>query len=119
LLLATRYTMEDGFYCDRMRAHGIDVMVPNAEGRSLVHDVIFNELCAGVVQDASRQRLLALIEKAKAAGADSVILGCTEICLILDPEALPLSGFDSTRIHAEAAMAFALDTENSVSELAA
>ncbi|MEY9780772.1 aspartate/glutamate racemase family protein [Sinorhizobium fredii] len=108
LLLATRYTMEHGFYAERMRAHGIDVIVPDADGRKLTHEVIFDELCAGKVLDASREALMALIEKAKAEGADAVILGCTEICLILDPANLPLPGFDSTAIHAEAAVDFAL-----------
>ena len=108
LLLATRYTMEHGFYADRMKANGVEVMVPDADGRTIVHDVIFNELCAGQVLPASRQRLLELIEKARAEGADGVILGCTEICLILDPDKLPLPGFDSTAIHAEAAVDFAL-----------
>ena len=108
LLLATRYTMEHGFYADRMKANGVEVMVPDADGRTIVHDVIFNELCAGQVLPESRQRLLQLIEKAREEGADCVILGCTEICLILDPDKLPLPGFDSTAIHAEAAVDFAL-----------
>lgn len=108
LLLATRYTMEHGFYCERMSAHGLDVMVPDAEGRTATHDIIFNELCAGHIHAASRLKMLDIIERAKAAGADSVILGCTEICLLLDPNALPLPGFDSTTIHADAAVAFAL-----------
>jgi aspartate racemase len=108
LLLATRYSMEHGFYTDRMRALGIDVMVPGDGDRTLTHDIIFDELCAGRVLDSSREKLIAIIEKARAAGADSVILGCTEICLILDPAKLPLPGFDSTRIHAEAAVTFAL-----------
>lgn len=109
LLLATRYTMEHGFYADRMAGFGIEVMVPAAEDRTLVHDVIFKELCAGHVHDTSRGALHAVIAKAKADGADAVILGCTEICLILDPDALTLPGFDSTAIHAKAAVAFALD----------
>lgn len=108
LLLATRYTMEHGFYCDRMSAHGIEVMVPDAEGRTATHDIIFNELCAGHIQPASRLKMLEIIERAREAGADSVILGCTEICLLLDPKALPLPGFNSTAIHADAAVAFAL-----------
>jgi aspartate racemase len=109
LLLATRYTMEQPFYAERMKRHGIDIMVPDAEGRTATHDIIFDELCAGRVLDRSRDRLIAIIEQAKADGADSVILGCTEICLILDPAALPLPGYDSTTIHAEAAVDFALD----------
>ncbi|MDX3925213.1 MAG: aspartate/glutamate racemase family protein [Shinella sp.] len=108
LLLATRYTMEHGFYADRMDQNGVSVMVPDAQDRSIVHDIIFGELCAGKVLDASRDRLMTIIEKAKAAGADSIILGCTEICLILDPEKLPLPGFDSTAIHSQAAVQFAL-----------
>lgn len=111
LLLATRYTMEHGFYADRMKANGIEVMVPDADGRTIVHDVIFNELCAGHVLPASRERLLDLIAQARADGADGVILGCTEICLILDPDNLPLPGFDSTAIHAEAAVNFALASQ--------
>lgn len=108
LLLATRYTMEHGFYTDRMKALGLDVMVPDAQGRQRVHDVIFDELCQGNVCDIARRDYLALIEKAKAEGADSVILGCTEIGLLLDPDALPLPGYDSTTIHADAAVRFAL-----------
>lgn len=109
LLLATRYTMEHGFYAERMRSHGIDIMVPDADGRTLVHNVIFDELCAGQVLRSSRRALIDLIDKAEAKGADAVILGCTEICLTLDPRALPLPGFDSTAIHAEAAVEFALE----------
>lgn len=109
LLLATRYTMEQPFYADRMKRHGIEIMVPDGEGRTATHNIIFDELCAGRVLDQSRDTLIAIIEKAKADGADSVILGCTEICLILDPQALSLPGYDSTTIHASAAVDFALD----------
>ena len=108
LLLATRYTMEHGFYANRMKDAGLEVMVPDEAGRALIHDVIFNELCQGKVLEDSRRRALALIETARGLGADSVILGCTEICLLLDPDALPLPGFDSTAIHARAAVDFAL-----------
>ena len=108
LLLATRYTMEHGFYADRMRSLGIELLVPDEEDRRIMHDIIFGELCAGLVRDGSRERATAMIEKAKKAGADSVILGCTEICLLLDPECLPLPGIDSTTIHARAAVGFAL-----------
>lgn len=108
LLLATRYTMEHGFYTDRMRASGLEPMVPDEAGRTATHDIIFDELCAGKVLDSSREQLIAIIEKARSEGADSVILGCTEICLILDPDTLPLPGFDSTTIHARAAVNFAL-----------
>lgn len=108
LLLATRYTMEHGFYADRMKQAGLDVMVPDEAGRTLIHDVIFDELCQGKVLDTSRAQVLALIEMARSQGADSVILGCTEICLLLEPDGLPLPGFDSTAIHAKAAVDFAI-----------
>jgi aspartate racemase len=108
LLLATRYTMENGFYQARMERHGIAVMTPDAEGRKLTHDIIFNELCAGQVLDASREVLLDLLERARAEGADSLIFGCTEIGMILDVENCPVPAFDSTDIHAMAAVDFAL-----------
>ena len=109
LLLGTKYTMEHGFYARRMDAHGIELMVPSvAADRNKVHNVIFDELCQGRVLDSSRNAYLAIIERARAAGADSVILGCTEIGLLLDPRNLPLPGFDSTVIHSDAAVRFAL-----------
>ena len=111
LLLATRYTMEHGFYVERMARHGIEVVVPDSDDRCTVHDVIFNELCQGQINDASRARYLAIIEAARSRGIDSVILGCTEISLLVDPAALPLPGYDSTAIHAEAAVRFALADE--------
>jgi aspartate racemase len=111
LLLATCYTMEHGFYAQRMARHGIEVVVPDSDDRGLVHDVIFNELCRGQVRDASRTRYLGIIETARSRGIDSVILGCTEISLLVDPAALPLPGYDSTAIHAAAAVNFALSDE--------
>jgi len=119
LLLATRYTMEHGFYAERMAENGVSIMVPGPEDHTVTHDIIFNELCAGVIKDESRRKLHDIIERAKAEGADSVILGCTEICLILDPNALILPGFDTTTIHAEAAVDFALAEEGARSSRAA
>ncbi|WP_338720982.1 aspartate/glutamate racemase family protein [Devosia sp. XK-2] len=108
LLLATRYTMEHGFYTDRMKALGLDVIVPDQAGRQVVHDVIFNELCQGQVRGEARVAYCDIIARAKAQGADSVILGCTEIGLLLEADALALPGYDSTTIHADAAIRFAL-----------
>ncbi len=88
--------MEHGFYAERMKSHGIEVMVPDAAGRTLTHNIIFDELCAGKVLSPSRKALIDLIDTAEAEGADAVILGCTEICLILDPKSLPLPGL---RLH--------------------
>ena len=109
LLLATRYTMEHGFYADRMaQAHGLAVEVPQAAERAEVHGIIFEELCQGRVLAPSRARLLAAIDKGVRAGADAVILGCTEICMILDASHIAVPTFDSTAIHAAAAVDFAL-----------
>src|SRR5690348_5369175 len=77
LLIATAYTMENGFYQARMKSHGVEVMVPDAEARSQIHSIIFEELSAGKVLDSSRDKLIAAIEQARAKGADSVIFGCT------------------------------------------
>lgn len=111
LLLGTRYTMEHGFYAQRMAEHGIELMVPSAaDDRNAVHSIIFDELCQGQVLESSRARYIDVISKARAMGADSVILGCTEIGLLIDPDHLPLPGFDSTSIHAAAAVRFAFDT---------
>ncbi|MBU1174535.1 MAG: aspartate/glutamate racemase family protein [Alphaproteobacteria bacterium] len=108
LLLATRYTMEHGFYAERMKRHGITVSTPDEKGRQRIHDVIFDELCQGRIDAQSRSDVLGLVDDAVRGGADGVILGCTEISLLIDPDALPVKGFDSTRIHADAAVAFAL-----------
>ena len=114
LLLATRYTMEQDFYLAQLREqHKLAPMVPDAEDRAAVHDIIFSELCCGVVRDESRQRYLDVVAKAKTAGADSVILGCTEIGLLIGPNDLNLPTFDSTLLHADAAVAFALDEPRS------
>lgn len=107
LLLATRYTMEQDFYRDRMKARfGIDMLVPEADDRTGVHDIIFDELCQGVIKDSSRAFYVDVIRKAQAQGADCVILGCTEIGLLIDHKDSPLPVFDSTKLHARAAVDF-------------
>jgi len=109
LLLATRYTMEQDFYLSRLRErHGIDALVPADADRAIVHDIIFDELCQGVVRETSRQCYLEIAARGRAAGADSVILGCTEIGLLIRPQDIDLPTFDSTLLHADAAVAFAL-----------
>ena len=107
LLLATRYTMEQSFYRGRLASmHGLDVLVPDEAGRTVVHNVIYNELCQGAVKAESKAAYLAEVAKAKAAGADSVILGCTEVCMLIGKRDLDLPAFDTTALHVEAAMAF-------------
>jgi aspartate racemase len=109
LLLATRYTMEQDFYRERMsHRHGLDTIVPDADDRTAVHDIIFSELCCGIIREASRQRYMDVITRGRSAGADSVILGCTEIGLLIRPENVDLPAFDSTLLHADAAVDFAL-----------
>jgi aspartate racemase len=120
LLLATRYTMEQDFYLSRLRDQfDLAPIVPGNDDRTLVHDVIFEELCCGQVRDASRQRYIEVIDKAKAAGADSVIFGCTEIGLLIGPQHFDLPAFDSTLLHADAAVAFALDRQDATRQNAA
>jgi aspartate racemase len=107
LLLATRYTMEQDFYTGFLRdRHGIDVAVPDAAGRAIVHEIIFNELCQGVIKPESKRAYLDVI--ARAGGIDGVIFGCTEVGLLLSPEDLDLPAFDTTPLHARAALDFAL-----------
>jgi aspartate racemase len=109
LLLATRYTMEQDFYVQRLRSHfGLDPVIPGADDRSIVHDIIFDELCQGVVNARSREIYLEVIARGKARGADSVILGCTEICLLVGPQHIDLPVFDSTLLHADAAVDFSM-----------
>src|SRR5947208_2954205 len=79
--------------------HGIDAMVPQADDRTTIHDVIFGELCCGIVSEASRRAYLDIIARAKADGADSVILGCTEIGLLIGAQDTDLPTFDSTLLH--------------------
>jgi aspartate racemase len=108
-LLGTAFTMERGFYKDRLAArHGLDVLVPEAEDRALVHQVIYNELVAGVVREESREAYRGVIERLVARGAQGVILGCTEIMLLVgqNDSAVPL--FDTTSLHAKAAVDLAL-----------
>jgi len=107
LLLATKYTMEQSFYRDRLSSRfGINPLVPDGDGRTLVHNIIYSELCQGVITPASKAACLSEIRKAKAGGADSVILGCTEICLLIGQSDVDLPTFDTTALHAEAAMTF-------------
>ena len=110
LLLATRYTMEQDFYKGRLTdRHGIDVRVPDDDGRTVVHDIIYDELCQGIVSPASKEKYLAVVDRAVAAGADGIIFGCTEVGLLVSPSDFEAPCFDTTELHARAALDFALD----------
>jgi aspartate racemase len=111
-LMATRFTMEQDFYVGRLRERfGLEPVIPSAEDRGRVHAVIYDELCRGEVREASRAEFEAIAARLVKAGADSLILGCTEVCLLLSQENVPVPVFDTTAIHAEAAVAFALSPE--------
>ena len=108
-LLGTKFTMEQNFYKGRLiNNHDINVMVPNEEDRNIVHSIIYNELCQGHVNQPSKEQFVRIIEKLKNEGAEGVILGCTEIPLLIKQADVSIPTFDTTRIHAEMAVAFAL-----------
>jgi len=108
-LLGTRMTMEEGFYKGRLiEKHGLDVIVPNEEERSLVHRVIYDELCVGERRDASRAQFTRIIRGLVEQGAEGIILGCTEIGLLVTQNDSRVPLFDTTRIHAMAAVERAL-----------
>lgn len=109
ILLATRYTMEQPFYVGRLAgAHGIEAMVPDEAGKRAVHRIIYEELCRGIVKPQSKAVYLAEIDKLRCQGADSVILGCTEVGMLIGQQDVGMPVFDSTEIHADAALDFAL-----------
>jgi aspartate racemase len=103
-LLGTRYTMEQDFYRGRLETrHGLRVVIPEAEDRNMVNAVIYGELCLGVTSHESRRRYLEVIDDLVNRGAEAVILGCTEIGLLIGPDDTDTLLFDTTRIHAQAA----------------
>ncbi|HMJ35318.1 MAG TPA: aspartate/glutamate racemase family protein [Baekduia sp.] len=108
-LLATAYTMEQDFYVGRLRdAHGLEVLVPDAPDRAVVHEVIYGELCLGVVDDGSRDAYRRIMRRLADRGAEAILLGCTEIDLLVGPGDAPVPMFDTTRLHAERAVDLAL-----------
>jgi aspartate racemase len=111
-LLGTRYTMEQDFYKGRMvDKHGLDVLVPAEPGRTTVHDIIYNELVVGIVKDESRLAYQTVMADLIAAGAEGIILGCTEIELLISkPEHSPVPTFPTTYLHAVAAVDWALQS---------
>ncbi len=108
-LIGTKFTMEHEFYKGRLKEkHGIEVVIPSEEDRQVVHDVIYNELCKGEINDISRQNFIEIINRLTENGAEGIILGCTEIPLLVKEDDVEVPIFNTTRIHAEAAVEFAL-----------
>ncbi|MGD7788347.1 aspartate/glutamate racemase family protein [Propionibacteriaceae bacterium Y1700] len=107
-LLATRYTMEDRFYADRLGAHKINTVVPDRGDREIVHRIIYSELVKGVITDASRQTMINIIDRLAQRGVGGVVLGCTEIELLISSADTELPVFPTTALHCTAALDLAL-----------
>jgi aspartate racemase len=110
-LLGTRFTMEQTFYAGRLRERfGLDTLIPGDDGRAHVHRIIYDELCHGIIEPSSRAIYQDVIEDLKARGAQAVILGCTEIALLIRQEDSVLPVFDTTALHAKHAVDWAIET---------
>ena len=107
-LLGTRYTMSDGFYEDRLSENGLETIVPEERDQDIIHRIIVEELVRGRIISASKRKYLEIIENMKNAGAKGVILGCTEIPLLVKQDDCSIRLYDTAVIHAEAALAYAL-----------
>jgi len=108
-LLATRYTMEEDFYRGRLiEKHGLEVVIPNEENRAIVHDIIYDELCQGIIKDSSKEDYKIVIQSLINQGAEGIVLGCTEIGMLIKQQDVAAPVFDTTLIHAQEAIAFSL-----------
>ena len=113
LLLATRFTMEQNFYRGRLQAFGVEALVPQPQERDEVHRIIYEELCRGRIEPASRERYRAIVERAvREEGGDGVILGCTEIGLLVSQDDFAVPAFDTTALHVAAALDYAGEVES-------
>lgn len=116
-LLGTQFTMEQDFYKDRLATHGLNVVIPELADRRVVHGIIYHELVLGIVREESKRSMLEVIQRLIQAGAEGIILGCTEIPLLIHEGDAPVPVFDTTRIHAEKAVDIALSTDTPQSDL--
>lgn len=107
-LLGTKFTMEKDFYKDILNNYGIEVIIPNNNDRDAVHDIIYNELVQGIINNNSKITYQKIIKNLQNRGAEGVILGCTEIPLLIKPNDVDITIFDTTKIHAESAVIMAL-----------
>jgi len=106
--LGTKYSMELDFYTGRLEQRGLNVLTPVSKDRTIVNNIIYDELTKGIVRDESRNEYLRIIAELQTRGAQGVILGCTEITMVVDPNQSPIPVFDTTRIHVDAALRIAL-----------
>ncbi|CAH1195074.1 L-aspartate/glutamate-specific racemase [Paenibacillus auburnensis] len=108
-LLGTAFTMEQPFYKDRLTGqYGLEVVVPDEADRAVVHDIIYHELCLGIINEHSKKKYLDIIDSLIRKGAEAVILGCTEITMLISQEDCTIPVYDTTRLHAEAAVDFCI-----------
>ncbi|MBC8359580.1 MAG: aspartate/glutamate racemase family protein [Candidatus Aminicenantes bacterium] len=112
-LLGTKFTMEEDFYKGRLsEKFGLKVIIPNEEERQLIHNILYSELCLGEIKSQSKEKFIRIIKNLAASGAEGVILGCTEIPLLISQEDCEVPLFDTTRIHARFAVEYALKGDN-------
>jgi len=107
-LLGTRFTMEFDFFKSKLADSGIETLIPNAEDRTYIHASIFDELAQGIFKEETKAHYLSIIQRLINDGAEGIILGCTEIPLLLKPEDIPVPSFDTVQLHAKAAIDFSL-----------
>lgn len=109
-LLGTIFTMEDDFYKERLaQKHGLETIVPDEQERQIINNVIYNELCCGQIRQSSKKEFRKIMQNLAVKGAEGIILGCTEICLLVNQRDVEIPVFDTTTIHATAAAMFALN----------
>ncbi len=114
-LLGTRFTMEQDFYKGRLlEKHEIEAIIPPLDERKIIHGILYNELCMGEIKKASKDKFRTIINNLVARGAEGIILGCTEIPLLIDQEDYEVSLFDTTTIHARAAVKYAISVNGNL-----
>ena len=112
-LIATAFTMEKDFYKERLeKNYNLEVIIPNAKDRKLIHQIIYTELCLGTINEGSRTKYLLIMNKLMQQGAEAIILGCTEIALLVKPEDTVIKLFDTTTIHGLKVVEYALSESN-------
>lgn len=118
-IIATAFTMEQSFYKGRLAERfGLEAVIPNEGERADIHRIIFDELCRGIITEASRRLYQDIAASLAARGADSLILGCTEVCMLLSSDNVSMPMFDTTALHAEAAVDFAMGRQSPAALLA-